>query len=600
MNPKRYLRNVTPVETTLTGLPTSPGIAIGEVYLYRHDAPTFREFPILDKHIEREINRFDDAHQATIIQLQHLCDQLAVQVGDAVARIFEAQNAILEDGDYSGDIRDSIRQNKMNAEASVNRITEKWWDKLSSLEGELFRQRAHDVRDVGLRIIKNLLGASDFAMELPRRTSILVSDDLLPSDVVHLLEDKVQAVATDLGGTTSHTAILTRALEVPAVVGLKKLTRMIRNGDKLIVNGNSGKVIVNPSENTVSTYNIKRSKYLEYISSLSGLEKLPAETLDGRRIALRANLELPQEIKSVLVHGCEGVGLFRSEYLFLARHRLPDEEDQLKDYRTIIETLKPQPVTIRTFDLGGDKVFPDLPHPVEANPFMGWRAIRVSLDQPMLFHTQLRAILRAATSGSTRIMFPFISGVKEILEVKSHIEQVKEELAKDRKEFNPNVEIGIMIELPSAVLMADRLAQEVDFFSIGTNDLTQFTLAVDRGNERVRTRYSPLHPAMIRMIKMTVNAGHSAGIEVAMCGELAANPLATMLLIGLGLDELSVSPVAVPEVKKIIRAMKYSEAVNFTRRAMEFNTAPELTEFCFDKMRRRFADLPIWFNDEEI
>jgi len=585
-------------EQVLTGIPTAPGIAIGEVFLFRHDEPTFREFCVLQDARDKEIARFEEAVEDTRRQIIALHDRLAGQTTNAIAEIFEVQAAFLDDEMYTGEIRRLIIEKGVNAEAAVQKTTDKLHETLAALEVEQFRQRTRDIQDVGQRIIRNLLGAVHGALEPLERSAILVADDLLPSDVIHLLDEHIQAVATDLGGATSHTAILTRSLEVPAVVGLRNLSRLVKKGDRIIVNGNSGKVIIRPSTSTNQSYQVKRASYEAYIAGLKNIEHLPAETLDGRHIALRANLELPQEVRSVVSHGGEGVGLFRSEYLFLARKRLPSEEDQLADYRRVIEAVSPHPVTIRTFDLGGDKVFPDMPHPVEANPFMGWRAVRVSLDQPKLLHIQLRAIMRAGTAGPIKIMFPFVSGVLELKQVKKHIAKVKDQLQSDGIEFNPDIEIGVMIELPSAVMMADRMAHEVDFFSIGTNDLTQFTLAVDRGNEMVSQHYRPLHPAMMRMIRMTVRAGHAAGIEVAMCGELAASPLATMLLIGLGLDELSVSPVAIPEVKKLIRSMKYSEAVVFAEHAMNFDTEPELYDFCRDEMKRRFADLPIWFNDE--
>lgn len=585
-------------EQVLTGIPTTPGIAIGEVALYRHDEPGFREFCVVESGRDAETKRFGEAVENTRRQLKLLRDELAKQVGETVAEIFDFQISILDDEMLLGDVRQQILDNGLNAEAAVYGACERIAESLAVLSGDNFRLRAQDVKDVGRRILQNLLGVAYGAHESYQHPVIIVADDLLPSDVIHLLQENVQAVATDLGGAASHTAILTRSLEVPAVVGLRKLSLTVKNGEIIILNGNSGKVIINPAPNTVAEYKKKRARFEEHRASLVDLERLPAETLDGKKIALRANLELPQEVRSVLQHGGEGVGLFRSEYLFLARKRLPSEEDQVQDYRSVIEAVAPHPVTIRTFDLGGDKIFPDIPHPVEANPFMGWRAVRVSLDQPNFLHTQLRAILRAAVAGPTKIMFPLISGLDEIRQVKQHFTEVTEQLTREGLEFDPNVELGVMIELPSAVLMADKMALEVDFFSIGTNDLTQFTLAVDRGNEFVRNRYSPLHPAIIRMIKMTVDAGHNAGIKVALCGELAGNPLAAMLLVGLGLDELSVSPVVLPEIKKLIRSMYQSEADEFVRKVMEFDNAPELAAFCYDSMKHRFAELPIWFNDD--
>ncbi|MDP8238000.1 MAG: phosphoenolpyruvate--protein phosphotransferase [Candidatus Hatepunaea meridiana] len=584
-------------EIQLSGVPAAPGIAIGEVFLFRHDEPEFQQYCVVESFRGAELDRFEESLSETRRQLSTLRNRMSKLVGDAIARIFDAQAVILDDVEFISTIRNAISQEGLNAEAVVHRTANSFQEAFNNLDDEVFRGKAQDVHDVGCRIIRNLLGKGDSAIGPLDRPAILVTDDLLPSDVVHLLRKNVQAVAADLGGAASHTAILTRSLEVPSVVGLKDLTNRVKNGDRIIVNGNSGKVILNPLAETITSYVVKQNKYEEYLAELVDIEKHPAETTDGHRIALKANIELPGETKAALKHGCDGIGLFRSEYLFLTSNVIPGEEDQYKYYRQVIEAMAPNPVTIRTFDLGGDKVFTDLPLPVEPNPFMGWRAIRVFFDQPKLLHTQLRAILRAATAGPTRIMFPFVSGIMEIRQLKEIFEEIKSELEKEGFDFNPDVEIGVMIELPSAAIMADRIAKEVDFFSIGTNDLTQFVLAVDRGNERVRSLFRPLHPAVIRMIKMTVDAGHSAGIKVAICGELAANPTATMLLIGLGLDELSVSPLALGEIKKLVRSMSYEEAVEFTGKALEYDTAVELEHFCYDTMKHRFAELPIWFDN---
>ena len=582
-------------ERVIIGIPAAPGIAIGEAHVFRHDEPEFQESFILESHRHREVVRFRESLALTQRQLSALRDRLAREVGDAVARIFDAQIAILDDEEFTQFVRSGIMVGGANAEAEVRRAARSFRDRFEALDEELFRQRAQDISDVARRLIKNLLGHGDVTLGPVEYPGILVADNLLPSDVVHLLRRNVLAVATDLGEAASHTAILTRSLEVPAVVGLKELTATVRTGDRIIVNGNSGKVIVRPTTQRVRSYEKKLSRYEAYLASLADIEKLPAETLDGRRIAIRANIELPGEAEAAAGRGGEGVGLFRSEFLFLARGRLPNEEEQLADFGHVIRAVAPHPVTIRTYDLGGDKAFPDLPHPVEANPFMGWRALRVCLDQPNLLHTQIRAILRASALGPVRILFPFISCISEVREVKRRLSEIRAELESEGHRFDRPLAVGVMIELPAAAVMSDRIAPEVDFFSIGTNDLTQFTLAVDRGNERVRKLYRPLHPALIRLIKMTVDAGHRAGIEVALCGELGASPQATLLLVGLGLDELSLSPVAIPQIKKLIRSMTYADAVAVANRALELDTADELQDMCDREMKARFADLPIWF-----
>ncbi len=584
-----------PQERILLGVPTAPGVAIGEVFLYRHDVPQFREFRIPPEGRERELSRFRQALHETKRQICDLRERLAGLAGETAARIFDAQLLILEDVEMIEQIETGIDKSGANAEALVSRVTEDYREKLAKLEGSIFHQRAQDVVDIGLRIVKNLLGLSEATIGPIDRPHILVADDLLPSDVIHMMRENVVAVATDLGGAASHTAILTKSLEVPAVVGLREVSRLVSTGSQIIVNGNSGKVIINPSPETIPEYEAKRAQYEIYVESLADIEKLPAETLDGRRIMLNANIELPSEAKSAIARGSDGIGLFRSEYLLLARRRLPNEQEQYEDYRRVIELSAPRPVTIRTFDIGGDKIFPDLPAPVEANPFMGWRAIRVCLDHPPLLRMQLRAILRAAVHGNAKLMFPLVSGMDDLHDLLEHLNAVKDDLQGERIPFDRKIAVGTMIELPSSVLQAEQIAREVDFFSIGTNDLTQFTLAVDRGNERVKERYKPLHPAIIKLIANTIHAGHKAGIKVALCGELAASPLATLLLVGLGLDELSVSPVALPEIKKLIRSMTFTDAKSFARKAQKIVSAREMERFCSVEMKKRFANLPIWF-----
>jgi len=585
-------------EQILNGVPVAPGIAIGEVFIYRHDKPQFRKINLEPNQIATEIERLKFCVRDSKRQLRSLRKGIEDQAGEAVALIFEAQSAILGDSMYIDEIKNEISNEKINAEYATQKVTLRIQEQFEHVNAISVKQKAKDIQDVGNRLIRCLLGSDRGALEKFDNPTILVADDLLPSDVIHLLRENILAVVTDFGGVASHTAILTRALYVPAIVGLRRVTRVAENADKIIVNGNSGKVFVNPDESTLRSYLNKQERYQNYQSSLSGIEKLPAETVDGHRVTLSANLELPQEATTVSSHGGEGIGLFRTEFLFLTRKRVPTEDEQVEDYKKVINAASPHRVTIRTFDLGGDKIFTEIPLPVEANPFMGWRAIRVTLDQKKIMITQLRAIMRAAVNGNVRILAPFISGLHGLRQVRALIKEVEIELENEGIDFVANIPIGVMIELPSAVMMADGLAKEADFFSIGTNDLTQFTLAVDRGNEAVRKFFQPLHPAMIKMYDATIKAGKKAGIEVGMCGELAANPMATMLLVGLGLGEMSVSPVAIPEIKKLIRSMTLSEAEQFAIQAKKYDTAEGLIDFCLDKIKRRFADLPIWFNGD--
>lgn len=581
-------------ETVLMGIPTTPGIAIGDAFLYRHPDPALEERVVPPAQRPAELARLEEGLEATRRQLAGLRERMASQVGESVARIFDAQSAILSDEQFTGPVRSAVAHDGLNAESAVRRVAGRLQEAFARMEDQALRQRAQDIRDLAERLVRNLLGHGERPLSPMGKSCILITDDLLPSDVVHLMSDNILAVAAEMGEAASHTAIMTRALEVPAVVGLKGLSGLVAPKARVILNGNSGKVIVNPTPETEAAYRAKLERYQAYTASLASIETLPAITLDGHRVALRANIELPSEANVAVARGAEGVGLFRSEYLFLLKDRFPDEAEQVKDYRTVLERVAPHPVTIRTYDLGGDKIFPHLPHPYEANPFLGWRAIRVCLDEPNLLRVQLRAILKAAAAGSAKIMFPFISGLEELLQAKEHLAEVRREL-EQQGWVVPPLPVGVMIEIPSAVLTADRLARHADFFSIGTNDLTQFTLAVDRGNQRVRRLYQPLHPAVIRQIKMTVEAGHQAGISVALCGELGAAPAATMLLVGLGVDELSVSPVAVPQIKKIIRSMHYRDAQAVAKVALDLQTPGDLQEFCTEEMKKRFADLPIWF-----
>ncbi len=566
------------------------------MFLYRQFDPALSNQIVAENEREHEITQLKATIRETHQQLKTLRNRIAMQVGESIARIFDSQTAILDDNEFIGSILARIQRDGLTADAAIFKTAEAFNESFSALDEDLFKDRAIDVRDVARRMIRNILGKTEKITSQLDKPAILVTDDLLPSDVIHLLRDNVQAVATDMGGAASHTAILTRSLEIPSVLGLRHVSSMVQNGDRIVVNGNSGKVIIHPTGQTVESYETKRTRYQSFRASLKDIEELPAETLDGKKIALRSNIELPSEAATAIARGAEGIGLFRSEYLFLSRNKLPNEDEQVTDYKKVIECVKPHPVTIRTFDLGGDKIFPDFPQYSGDNPFMGWRAIRVSLAEPKLLRTQIRAVLRASASGPTRLMFPLISGLKEVRQIKHHFEEVKQELTLLDQSFDKDCEVGIMIELPSAVMMAEELAREVDFFSIGTNDLTQFSLAVDRGNERIKDMYQPLHPALLRMIRMTIEAGHKAGIKVGLCGELAANPLATMLLVGLDIDELSVSPIAIAEIKKIIRSMNYSDAVSVTKKALKLDTHEELREFCEETLKARFADLPIWFN----
>ncbi|MBD3165948.1 phosphoenolpyruvate--protein phosphotransferase [bacterium] len=439
-------------------------------------------------------------------------------------------------------------------------------------------------------------GKSEGTLDL-EQPSVLVTEELSPSDVLRLDPQQVLGVVTNVGGATSHTAILTRTLGVPSVVGLKDITRQINPGELIVVNGNSGKVILRPTRPQVTKYEKKEKQYRSFVKSLRDIQELPAETRDGRRIKLEANIELPEEGKRVIDAGGDGVGLFRTEYLFLAGGGVPTEEEQTAEYKRIAEILHPRPITIRTFDVGGDKAFPGAGIPPEHNPFLGWRAIRVGLDRPEMLLPQLRSILRASAGGNVRMMFPMISDLGEWNRALELLEQARKDLTEEGVAFDETMPVGAMVEVPSVALMAAKFAETADFFSIGTNDLVQFTLAVDRGNEQVAALHQPFHPAVIQLIRRTVRAAHKADIPVAICGEFAASPLATLLLIGLGLDELSVSPGMIPEVKKLIRSCSLEEAQDLASRVEKMDAADQVRASLHRYMRRNYADMPIWFGD---
>jgi phosphotransferase system enzyme I (PtsI) len=584
-------------EITLKGIPTSPGIAIGKTFFINRKISSAEKKPIGSETIASEIARFNLAVEATHINTQKTRDKATKDLGEIVGRIFDAHLMILEDEILLDEIREKIRTEQVNADYALFTVMSKSYHSMMAQQKDYFRERAEDIRDVGLRILSHLCGRADKFDFQAGEPVIIAARMIAPSEIVHLDRNYILGVMTEGGGGASHTAILTRALEVPAVVGLKNLSDFAESVEIAMVNGNSGKVILNPTTNTQTEYRKKQERYQQFFVKLSNLKDLPAETTDGKRIKLLANIELPNEVISARNQGAEGIGLFRTEYLYLTNNQFPSEEEQFKAYRNIAEAMSPHPVTIRTFDLGGDKTPEEMEIGRESNPFLGWRAIRISLSRPEIFKAQIRAVLRASQYGKIRLMFPLITGMDEIRRVKLIVTEVKKELSSNNTPFDRNLEIGIMVEVPSAVMMASDIAREVDFFSIGTNDLIQFTLAADRGNELVASLFQDLHPAILRMIKMTVEAGHTQKIDIGMCGELAGNPLATVMLIGLGLDSLSVTPLALLEIKKIIRSISFSEAEEFAREVLTLKTYKDIKKRSEAMMKERFADMPIWFGN---
>jgi len=573
----------------IKGVEGSPGIVIGKAQpVYRNKVNVFAYRLIAETEVPSEEERFMNAVEISKEQCQRAKDDILSQDAKEVAHIMDAHLMILEDRMLIEETQKRIKEEKINAEWALEITLQKLIRTFKEMDDEYLKARKSDIGHVGARIFRNLLGEKDESFFNLKEKVIVVAHDLSPADTVRISKDKVIGFVTDIGGKTSHTTIMARALEIPAVVGLEKVTEEVERGDSLIVDGTTGIVIINPSKKVLNEYLEKKRVYESLEKELFKYKDLPAQTLDGYKVKVVANIELIEEIPSVLEHGAEGVGLYRTEFLYLNRKEPPSEEEHFQAYKVVVERLHPYSATIRTVDIGGDKFASLLELAREMNPALGLRAIRFCLREVETFKTQLRAILRASNFGKVKVMFPMISGVREILQTKEILEEVKLELKATGIPFDNNIKIGIMIEIPSAVTLADLLAREVDFFSIGTNDLIQYSLAIDRVNEHVSYLYEPLHPAVLRAVKRVVECGHSAGIKVGMCGEMAGVPLHMPILLGLGLDELSMNALSVLEVKKIIRSLTYKESKELLDNVMEFTTASDIRSFVKEEMLKRF------------
>ncbi|MBT3191104.1 MAG: phosphoenolpyruvate--protein phosphotransferase, partial [Verrucomicrobia bacterium] len=567
-------------EIVLRGIGVSPGVAIGPALLLEQEKTHVPERTISADEVGAEISRFEEAIIETRKQIQQIQATLSGQTRSHDASILDAHLMVLDDRTFIEEVIGSVQDKHKNIEWMVQEASDKYAAVLNAVEDDYLRERVADVRDVGRRIVRNLLGsAAPSVAELPSE-HIIVANDLAPSETAALSKDLVSGFATNLGSPTSHTAVMARALELPAVVGLHDITDRVASGDNLLIDGNRGVLIINPSEEQLQAYGQVAETRRTIEAGLTTLQHDPAETKDGHRIMLSANAEGPEDVDAVLQYGADGIGLLRSEFLHLARNRVVTEEEQTEVYTQIAERLSPSPLIIRTLDLGGDKFFPELRAQKEMNPFLGCRSIRLSLKHPDYFKQQLRAILRASSVGNVRIMYPMISSVGEVLQANRYLSEAKEEVLAEGGSLNADIDVGVMIELPAAALIADALAEHVDFFSIGTNDLIQYTIAVDRGNERVAYLYEPTHPAVLRLIKMTIEAAHANGIWVGICGEMAADPLMTGLLLGMGVDELSVTPRAVPLVKDAIRSLGSEQASGLAESALTCKSAVEVLTKC--------------------
>jgi phosphotransferase system enzyme I (PtsI) len=568
-------------ERTFRGIVVSSGVCRGKILVLHRTRHVITRRDLAENEIVGEVSRFEQALVQTRQQILEVQRKVLKELSAADADIFDAHLLMLEDQVLVDEVIRMVREQKVNADHAFHVVAERYAEALAGANDEYLRERTADLRDLTARVLDNLLEAKDqFGLHNLAEPCILVSHDLSPSTTAQLDKKLVLGFATDIGGKTSHTAIMARSLGIPAVVGLQNISQELESGDYALLDGYNGVVIVNPTDQTLFEYGqlLKRKASLE--EKLHEIEHQPAVTLDGKSVHLSANIEAPDDVAAVLAHGAEGVGLFRTEFLFLNREKLPTEEEQYQAYQQVAAALKPNPVIIRTLDLGGDKFASHLQLAQEMNPFLGWRAIRFCLAQPELFRTQLRAILRASAGGNVKMMYPMISGMDELNQANALVEKYKAELRTEGKLFDEKMEIGAMIEIPSAVLIAGALAARAKFFSIGSNDLIQYTLAADRTNEKVSHLYEPTHPAIIRLIKMTVDAAHQGGIRAAVCGEMAGDPVLVPLLIGLGVDELSTAPTGIAQVKYMIRRLKMSEASALADFALKSESPGETLARC--------------------
>lgn len=575
----------------LKGVPASPGIAISKVFKLKSESISIDPTIVDDSSVDTEVEKFVKAVEKSKSELKSLQSKVVRKVGLENAKIFDVHQLLLEDSVIIEETIHSIKKENKSAEFAFFHIMQKYENTLNGSSTNHFQNRSSDLRDVKRRVIRHIQGDRTDQLNQLSGSAVIVTNDLTPSDAVMLEKRKVLGFATDLGGRTSHAAIMARSMEVPSVVGLRRIFNLVEEGDRIVIDGNEGKVLIQPDEKTINHYRKLQEKYYDTNRKLDEIRDLKCLTIDGKEIELSANLEFSDEAESVKSHGAKGVGLYRTDYIYLTKEELPTEEEQFQEYRKIVKKISPDPVIIRTMDLGGDKLPKSFLIPPQENPFLGWRAIRISLDRKDIFETQLRAILRASGAGNVKILFPMISGLDEVHECKKALENAKSELQKEGIKYDLDIEIGVIIEVPSAALLADKIAKEVDFLSIGTNDLVQYLLAVDRGNERIAYLYQHLHPAILRMIKQIIMAGHQEGVWVGMCGEMASDPLSTLILIGMDLDEFSVSPIAVPEIKKIIRSTEYREAARIAKKVLQFDRPSEVERFMTKVVRKKFKNL---------
>lgn len=566
---------------------TSPGIAIGKVLVYNEPKLVVELREVED--VDFELERLDKAIRMSIEDIQNLYDETLKSIGESEAQIFNAHKMMLQDPEFIDGIRSKIKEEKANAEWAVKKVSDQLIELFENIEDEYLRARALDLKDVSKRLLMKLLGIEESNdIKNLKEKCILVAEDLTPSDFAQMNKDMVIGFVTELGGKTSHTAIMAKNLDIPAVAGLKDITNIAKNGDIMIIDGNEGLALLNPPEEKVKEYEEKKKEYDEFKLVVKQMKGEKTISKDGREVELAANIGTPKDIDNVIENDGEGVGLFRTEFLYMDSDSMPTEEEQFNAYKTVAERLKGKPVVIRTLDVGGDKDIPYLNLPEEMNPFLGLRAIRLCLERTDILKTQLRALLRASAYGNIKIMFPMISSIGEIRDAKKILEEVKSELRKEGIPFNENIEVGIMVEIPAVAIHSDVFAKEVDFFSIGTNDLIQYTVAVDRGNQNISYLYSQYHPAVLKLIKMTIENGHKAGIWVGMCGEAAGDEKLIPLLLAMGLDEFSMNPSSILKARWIINNTSKKEIETMVDEILNLPTAKDVEDFIDENILKKY------------
>ena len=579
-------------EIRFEGAGVSPGIARGQIHVVRDDFDDVARYRISPSHVTDEIGRFEAALIQTRMQILEMQQRIAESIGAKDAAIFDAHLLVVEDRTLIDEVLRKLETDLCNVEWVFQEVATTYAETLNKIDDPYLRERALDIQDVTKRVIRNLQGKAPKTFLGLSEPHILIAHNLTPSDTAAMNREHVLGLATDLGSRTSHTAIMARSLNIPAVVGLHDITEKLETGQHVLLDGTNGFLIVDPTPETLKRYGEIESRRVKVVAQLKELRETASTTRDGRHIVLSANIELPEDVDAVAANGAEGIGLYRTEFLYLNRNTLPTENEQYETYRKVAERVRPDPLIIRTFDLGGDKLAPgtvDISD--ELNPFLGWRAIRFCLENIDIFKTQLRAILRASAVGNVKIMFPMISGLDELRGAISVLAECKEELCASKIDIGDKTEVGAMIEIPSAAISADVLAREIDFFSIGTNDLIQYALAVDRVNERIAHLYAPTHPAVIRLLKMIADAAHANDIWVGVCGEMAGDVALIPLLLGLGMDELSAGATLVPRVKRAVQSLAISECRELVEEALKLQTPSEILARCLELADKRYGDL---------